>query len=62
MSFDTQLKCKSGGINAPEHGLVRLWKTKRIQQILTSHLANKDHTACRYSLLIPHQSSSRTLK
>ncbi|KAJ5505313.1 hypothetical protein N7453_004270 [Penicillium expansum] len=32
---------------APEQGLIRLWKTKRIQQVLTSHLANKDLIACR---------------
>ncbi|KAJ5169887.1 uncharacterized protein N7500_002670 [Penicillium coprophilum] len=31
---------------ASEQGLVRLWKTKRIQQALTSHLVNHDLTAC----------------
>lgn len=34
-------------IMASEQGLARLWKTKRVQQILTSYLANKDPTACR---------------
>ncbi|KAJ5374552.1 hypothetical protein N7517_006558 [Penicillium concentricum] len=32
---------------ASEQGLVRPWKTKRVQQVLTSYLANKDLTACR---------------
>ncbi|CAI7572717.1 unnamed protein product [Penicillium glandicola] len=32
---------------ASEQGLILLWKTKRIQQVLTSHLANNDLAACR---------------
>ncbi|KAJ5203483.1 hypothetical protein N7449_005562 [Penicillium cf. viridicatum] len=32
---------------ASEQGLARPWKTKRIQQILTSHLENQDMTTCR---------------
>ncbi|OQE05452.1 hypothetical protein PENVUL_c024G01974 [Penicillium vulpinum] len=32
---------------ALEPGLIRLWKTKRVQQVLTSHLAKNDLTACR---------------
>ncbi|KAJ5260933.1 hypothetical protein N7524_008566 [Penicillium chrysogenum] len=30
-----------------EQRLVRLWKTKRIQEVLTSHLASKDLISCR---------------
>ncbi|CAG8905776.1 unnamed protein product [Penicillium egyptiacum] len=32
---------------ASQQGLIRLWKTKRIQQVLTSHLASKDLISCR---------------
>ncbi|CAG8216564.1 unnamed protein product [Penicillium nalgiovense] len=32
---------------ASEQRLVRLWKTKRIQQVLSSHLASKDLISCR---------------
>jgi hypothetical protein len=32
---------------ASEQRLVRLWKMKRIQQVLTSHLASKDLISCR---------------
>ncbi|KAJ5781878.1 uncharacterized protein N7518_010361 [Penicillium psychrosexuale] len=32
---------------ASEQGLVRLWKTKHIQEVLKSYLAKKDLTACR---------------
>ncbi|OQE17804.1 hypothetical protein PENFLA_c023G06384 [Penicillium flavigenum] len=32
---------------ASEQQLVRLWKTKRIQQVLSSHLASKDLISCR---------------
>ncbi|KAF4762632.1 hypothetical protein HAV15_006721 [Penicillium sp. str.  len=42
---------------ASEQGLARLWKTKRVQQILTSYLANKDPTACRLSVFAPAPST-----
>ncbi|EKV07012.1 hypothetical protein PDIG_75260 [Penicillium digitatum PHI26] len=32
---------------ASEQGLARLWKTKLVHQVLTSHLANKDHVTYR---------------
>ena len=34
-------------IMASKQGLVRLWKSKGIREVLTSHLANNDLTACR---------------